>query len=136
MCATKATVLVETIGYSLSALAAAALIALNLRTPYLDRSFLKLLGKYSYAIYVFHLPIAVLVKGRLSAMFDSPAAAIPVAVAAFAITLVASIAVAMLSWRLWEAPWLSLKDRIAAYSNGPHDKAQALAVATVKNTAA
>lgn len=130
MCAAKATPLVETIGYTLSALAAASLIALNLKTPYLDRSFLRMLGKYSYGIYVFHLPIAVLVKNRLDAMFDSPAAGIPVALAAFAITMVSSVAIAMVSWRLWEAPWLSLKDRIAGYSNEPRrEKAPVLATA-------
>ncbi len=73
MCAAKAYGLVETIGYTLSALAAASLITVNLKTPYLDRPFLKMLGKYSYAIYVFHLPIAVVVKNQLDARFDSPA---------------------------------------------------------------
>ncbi len=60
---------------------------------------------------------------------------IPVALTAFAITLVTSAAIKMVSWRLWEAPWLSLKDRIACYSNEPRQKTPALAVATVESTA-
>ena len=109
--------LISTIGYSLTALAAASLITVNLSKPFLDRSFLKLLGKYSYAIYVFHLPIATVVKGKLDAMYPAPGAGVPVAFAAFAITMVASILISMLSWRLWEAPWLSLKDRFAQYEH-------------------
>jgi peptidoglycan/LPS O-acetylase OafA/YrhL len=110
---------VATIGFTLTALTAAALIAINLERPLLDLPFLRFLGNYSYAIYVFHLPIAVAVHDKLDARFRAPGAAIPVAFAAFAITLASSIAIAWISWRVWESPWLSLKDRLAGYRNAP-----------------
>lgn len=111
--------LVATIGYSLMAFAGAALIAISLDKPFLDRPFLRLLGKYSYALYVFHLPIAVGVKQQLDARFPSPAAGVPNAFAAFVITMAVTLVLAMISWRLWEAPWLSLKDRFASYGPAP-----------------
>lgn len=125
--------LVATIGYTLTALAGASLIGINLDKPFLDRSFLRFLGKYSYAIYVFHLPIAVGVKGVLDARFPSPAAGVPVAAAAFVITLVASIGIALISWRLWEAPWLSLKDRFAKYTHAePREEGRAAKIAVAQ----
>ena len=79
------------------------------------------LGKYSYAIYLFHFPIAAAMKersgGKLSiggspvTLFDS---FVNLAVAGGL-----SLLIARVTWVVWEQPWLRLKRRFAYTPVGP-----------------
>ena len=57
------------------------------------------LGKYSYAIYLFHYPIAHTLQ-------PASGGGLPKSLVAFALTTVASLAIARVTWVLWEQPWL------------------------------
>lgn len=79
----------------------------------LSTSFLRFFGKYSYCLYVCHLPlIAVLAKAGLNSdhllkyLHSEFLAVLAVNVIAFT----ASIAIAFASWHLYEMHWLKLKD--------------------------
>ena len=73
----------------------------------LDWRPLSITGRYSYAIYLFHEPIAFAMywrgwkpHGLLSGL------------GFLAVCATASFLAAAFSWRYWEAPWLRLKERI------------------------
>lgn len=77
-----------------------------------------LLGKYSYAMYLFHYPIA----HTLQATLPDKLGPLVGSLVSFGLTLVASLAIARVTWTLWEEPWLRLKKRfsytpVAAPSN-------------------
>ncbi|NLA36454.1 MAG: acyltransferase [Actinobacteria bacterium] len=67
------------------------------------------LGKYSYAMYLFHYPIA----HTLQATLPDKLGPLIGSLASFAITLVVSLAIAKVTWVLWEEPWLRLKKRFS-----------------------
>jgi peptidoglycan/LPS O-acetylase OafA/YrhL len=76
-------------------------------------SFLRFFGKYSYCLYICHLPIvAMLAKGGLNSeqltdwLDNELLAVLLVNFIAFAV----SICVALASWHLYEKQWLKLKD--------------------------
>jgi peptidoglycan/LPS O-acetylase OafA/YrhL len=117
----------QTVGYSLLAVFFASLIALTLhtspgRTGTLKRVFsmraLRFLGRYSYALYVFHVPVQRglealglepllgLTPLRSSMIGTSRLAGI---LAFIAIVSAASIIPAFLSWHLYEKHFLKLK---------------------------
>lgn len=75
---------------------------------WLNSRFLKELGAYSYAIYVFHFPIA-------RAMGEvTPTNVAPIdALLHLAVVGGLSYGLARVSWSLWERPWLNLKRRLA-----------------------
>lgn len=101
-------------GYTVIALASAALITLSLTTPALhaliNRPTLRMLGKYSYGIYVLHVPIIT-----LAARLDLPGrlgganAGVGLHLLAFAMAVLASIALAALSFHFYESRFLRLK---------------------------
>ena len=62
-------------------------------------SGLRVFGKYSYAIYLFHSPIMELLR---------PVQSAGAALFAMSVT-VCSLAAAFISWQVWEAPFLGLK---------------------------
>jgi peptidoglycan/LPS O-acetylase OafA/YrhL len=81
----------------------------------LSTRWLRFLGKYSYAIYVFHWPIHVMLSPRVGDLVNTGGPGqrlvrLGLYVAGIAVL---SVVAALLSWRVLEAPLLRLKDRIA-----------------------
>lgn len=80
---------------------------------FLGSPFLRFFGKYSYCLYVCHQPI-VLHFAKIGLHTDKLAATMPHKFLAIAtvngISFAASIAIALLSWHLFEKHWLKLKD--------------------------
>ncbi|MEZ4414022.1 MAG: acyltransferase [Gemmatimonadales bacterium] len=116
---------VQVVGQTLVVLVSGSLIAAAVaddsRAPirrlqaHLSRPWLRMLGKYSYAMYLFHFPISQLLTALFGeqvrgadTLWRLPRLAAYVVVV-FGLTLLA----AMASWRLIERPFLDLKDRIA-----------------------
>lgn len=74
------------------------------------------MGRYSYAIYLFHQPLILALRGAgLSAAMMPPilGSRWPGALAFALVATGASLAVALLSWHLWEKHFLRLKARFA-----------------------
>jgi peptidoglycan/LPS O-acetylase OafA/YrhL len=81
----------------------------------METGWLRELGKYSYALYVFHLPIHLLLWGSARAFIDGTSVAwhTPLA-AAYALTLLLlSLGAARMSWTFLEGPMLKMKDTFA-----------------------
>jgi peptidoglycan/LPS O-acetylase OafA/YrhL len=114
---------VGTLGYSLLAVFFAALIALAITGDparrfggVLGSSTLRFFGRYSYAIYVFHHPILILLPaaGVTAALVPTVAGSrVPGYVVFGAVGLVLTTGLALLSWTLCESPFLRLKARFA-----------------------
>jgi peptidoglycan/LPS O-acetylase OafA/YrhL len=121
----------QTIGYSLLALAFALMIMLTvvpvtgvLRNimGILASTPMRLVGRYSYGMYVLHLPLHVFISGPLfHRLSPHPTAAQSFGYAA--VMTVVSFLVAALSYELFEKRFLRLKTRFTptwrAYSPGP-----------------
>lgn len=86
----------------------------RLRTR-IPTSILTFFGKYSYGIYVVHMPIKVATIALLGAALRRQSTLHPLRVDAIFVAAgtVASVALALVTWRLIERPFLSLKDRLA-----------------------
>jgi peptidoglycan/LPS O-acetylase OafA/YrhL len=85
----------------------------NVMHRILGSSFLRFFGKYSYCLYICHLPLIVFfTKFGLNSdhfvhkLHNQLLAILAVNAIAFAM----SIAVALVSWNLYEKQWLKLKD--------------------------
>jgi len=113
--------LMQTVGYSAVAIGMGALIAATLdargETPWIAGLFsgpsLRALGKYSYCLYIVHYPLTVVVDllwvhVRIPSLWGSR---LPSWAAYASVLITASFAIAWTSWRVLEAPMLSLKDR-------------------------
>lgn len=108
-----------TVGFSVVATGFAALIALLLARPpgallrrVFTNSILLMLGKYSYALYVFHQPILILMQdyGLGVTMLPSLGGSLlPGLIMFSAIGFVISLLCAVISWHLIETPFLRLK---------------------------
>ncbi|HZZ39684.1 MAG TPA: acyltransferase [Acidobacteriaceae bacterium] len=111
----------DTLAISFNGIFFASCIALAMGTPTGSRTrrivgtpFLRFFGKYSYCLYVCHLPIiAVLAKAGFSS--DRLAHRLHTnefvgVLAINAIGFAASLAVALASWHLYEKQWLKLKN--------------------------
>ena len=105
---------VASIGYTVTALTSAALLALSLGTGIfrrlLDRRLLRALGKYSYGIYVLHYPVLTLfdhwrVPGWVQDGVGLTGTRVLTVVTAAAVAL----GLAILSYHLYESRFLRLK---------------------------
>jgi peptidoglycan/LPS O-acetylase OafA/YrhL len=110
-----------TAGYSILALTAAVLVTgmaladagRNPLARALSWAPLRSCGKYSYAMYVFHVPLHKLVGTPLLATLHGPQSR-PAQVALYAVAVgVVSYLLAVLSWHGFEKHWLALKGRFA-----------------------
>ena len=118
---------VQVIGQSLVALLSACLIVfavsegprvLSRVQSVLSFGGLRTLGKYSYAMYVFHFPIHHSIEPAFIGFVtadDSPLRALRLG-AYLLLVIGLSFVAAQISWRLVEKPFLDLKDRIAPRS--------------------
>ncbi|HEX4381668.1 MAG TPA: acyltransferase [Myxococcales bacterium] len=96
-------------GYSLVNLFAALLIDClvfrKLAPRFFDAGPMQYLGKISYGLYVFHLPIQTMLEQALPRAGVWPR---------LGLQLILTVAVSALSFRFWERPFLALKDRFRA----------------------
>jgi peptidoglycan/LPS O-acetylase OafA/YrhL len=110
----------QSIGYPTIAILSAALIVISidpaLRATRLSRFFqtrvMRILGKYSYALYVFHFPLAIVLQRMGLSILGFPRIAgssVPGAIAFTAIAISISLVIALLSWHLYEKHFLRLK---------------------------
>jgi peptidoglycan/LPS O-acetylase OafA/YrhL len=114
-------VVVQMVGYSLIAVMFGALIArIVLDDPDhpLPRTFrrpaLRFLGRYSYGIYVFQGPVMLFLERNIPFVRGLPTVLgshVPAGLGVFTLASAGSIAIALVSWRWYESPFLRLKDR-------------------------
>src|SRR5262249_20576621 len=106
----------QVVGYSALAAFFASVLLLAVGRPgrgvlnrTLSHGFLTTFGRYSYALYLFHLPLSVLLRDsllrpeRLPLVFGSR---LPAQLVFCAAGVGVSLAAAWLSWRLFEGPIL------------------------------
>jgi len=79
-----------------------------LESPVLGR-----IGKYSYGIYLFHLPL-VRLSGRISAVLGLSISTLHGKLTWIAVMCLTSYAAAFLSWHIWERQFLRFKTRFTA----------------------
>jgi peptidoglycan/LPS O-acetylase OafA/YrhL len=111
----------QRVGYSLLALAGGGLVVAAVTRPSqslwqraLSASWLRACGKYSYCMYLIHLPISRLLQEFVISAEDFPAllgAVWPAQVGYYVVASGLTFAVAWVSWRTFEAPILRLKAR-------------------------
>jgi peptidoglycan/LPS O-acetylase OafA/YrhL len=110
----------QRIGYSLFALAAAGLIVSAITRPrehripaLLSTGWLRAFGKYSYCMYLVHLPVSRVMQEYVLAPADFPAilGAVPAQMGYWVLATIPTFAIGWLSWRGFEAPILRLKSR-------------------------
>lgn len=121
--------LVGTLGFTVIAAGFAAFIAVALRASnngFLSRPLtttpMVMLGKYSYGLYVVHVPLIYLLKnmGLQASLFPRLAGSSLPGVAAFTLSAIAlSITVAAASYHFWETPFLRLKRYFPYEENAP-----------------
>ena len=110
----------ETLGYPLIAILSAGLIVIAIdparRITRLSRFFqtrgMRVLGKYSYALYVFHFPLAPTLERMGLTVQTFPTlrgSELPGAIAFTIIGMSITLALALLSWHLYEKHFLRLK---------------------------
>jgi peptidoglycan/LPS O-acetylase OafA/YrhL len=114
----------ERYAFTVNAIGFASFLTLAITRPaaspvsrLLGRGILATLGKYSYAMYLFHLPLRALVRdviygpngGKLGAFATFHGSQIPGQLIYYAISLTITFIAAWLSWNLYEKHFLRLK---------------------------
>jgi peptidoglycan/LPS O-acetylase OafA/YrhL len=110
---------IGTIGFSLIAIVAGALVTFATTTPtgtlahrVLAHPALRAVGRYSYAMYIFHFPIVGLLHARHLAPDTMPTllgSHLPAQIGFTALCFALTYAVAFVSWHCFEQPILRLK---------------------------
>lgn len=111
----------QTIGYSMTTLTGAAMLVAAVARPadslwprLLSMGWLRAFGKYSYSLYLFHLPVMRLVREYVFDPVDYPALAITPWIGQILFYVAATapaLALSWLSWKAFEAPILRLKEK-------------------------
>jgi len=112
----------QTFGFPLLAIAAASIMALAMnstrRWTWYQKLFrtrvLKFFGKYSYGMYIFHLPVVVAFEGIGLTIVVFPLVGksdVPGAIVFTLLALATTTLLAYLSWHLYEKQFLRLKSR-------------------------
>jgi peptidoglycan/LPS O-acetylase OafA/YrhL len=105
----------ETVGYSAIGLLFGSILVMTLtakRTGILQSSALMTVGKYSYALYLFHLPIRAVIRDqfygpdKFLTVFGST---LPGQLLFYAVATSIAFAAAWLSWHVYEQQFLKLK---------------------------
>jgi peptidoglycan/LPS O-acetylase OafA/YrhL len=119
---------VQTIGYTAIAVASAVLIISAIvplqpgrRRVLLFRP-LRALSRYAYGLYIIHVPLVLLLGWRAREAGGLPAVAgsyLPAALAFSAVAFAATLALAMLSWHLFEQRFLAMRWRFTATAVTP-----------------
>jgi peptidoglycan/LPS O-acetylase OafA/YrhL len=115
---------VVTLGYTLLAVFFGSILTVVLTSSQgsvlknlFSRRPLGLLGRYSYALYVFHHPIVILVRKKLFTVPELPTFFGSQLAGQFLFILIGggiSLLVALASWHLYEVHFLKLKDRFSS----------------------
>ena len=97
-------------------------------TRWMTAKWLRLLGKYSYAIYVIHMPLHTVLKGVAAPIVNRAGSwgSMALTFVYCATILVLSTLLAIVSWNLIEKRFLLLKNRLA-----PRDEASVVAAGTI-----
>ena len=112
----------QRLGYSSFALAAAGLVIAVVTRPasslwprMLSAGWLRAFGKYSYCLYLIHLPVMRVIRHLVLAPEQFGALGSPWIgqILFYAVATLPAFGIAWLSWRLYEAPILRLKERFA-----------------------
>lgn len=112
--------LVQAIGYTLLAIIGASLIVFSIDpssarrrvVAFLRTPFMRFLGKYSYAMYIFHFPLAWFLENAGLGVNRYPTIAgshIPGVIAFSLMTAGLTVIAALISWNLFEKHFLRLK---------------------------
>lgn len=119
----------RTVGFSTIAIGFAALIAVVLSRDagsplrrFFANRVLVMLGKYSYALYIFHQPILVLMRDYGLSIAILPkvgGSSLPGLILFSALAFALTVLCALLSWRLIETPFLRLKRRFSSTGGMP-----------------
>ena len=102
-------------GYTVLALGAMGLLAMTLRAgsrceALMNAGWLRFMGRYSYGLYMFHVPVlALLEMSILPVMHDHVHSLVVYHALVAAAALAVTIPLAMLSFRFYEMPFLRLK---------------------------
>lgn len=104
-----------TIGYTVIALFFCAIVMVTISNHHhnfvrsiFEQAPLVFLGKYSYGIYIYHLPIYRILQIQLGNFFDSP-------VVLSIIALITTLILSFFSFHLFEAQFLKLKDKLTSH---------------------
>jgi peptidoglycan/LPS O-acetylase OafA/YrhL len=111
----------QRIGYSIVAFVGASLIVLGITRPpqslvprLLSSGWLRAFGKYSYCIYLIHLPVSRVIQEFIVSADEFPmvfGAVWPAQLGFYVMATAPTFAIAWLSWHTFEAPILKLKSR-------------------------
>jgi peptidoglycan/LPS O-acetylase OafA/YrhL len=116
---------IPTFGFTLVGIASAALVAMALRPGSKTQSLfgnktLRLFGKYSYGLYVYHYSLDTMITPRIRVAVDTHFHSKALGVLAGAVVvLAATVLIAVLSYHFYEAPFLRLKRYFSYNGNAP-----------------